>query len=90
MQPTKEINLNPKITVILKELNKNLEEARQKTQAISLRLNDIVTGICLHENLNFEESDINFDQDLTKLIVTPKEKDEGETEVPKKTIRKKL
>lgn len=92
MQPAKEIALNPKLTSLLSDIRNALKETHEKNQMLNTRLNDLLTGVCFNEGLNFEDSDIRFDDGLTKIIVAPKDKSdvESEEEMPvRKTATKR-
>ncbi len=93
MQPTKEITLSPKLSILLLEFRNSLKETHDKNQMLNNRLNDILTGICLNEGILFEEMNIAFNDDMTKIIATPRETIETENveaTPPTKAVKRKL
>lgn len=98
MKPT-EINLSPTVTALLLEIQKESKQLSEKLQTLNSRVNDLITGILLNNNLDLTNGSIKLDPELTKIIVeypeTKNQEQELNTEVlteqtPKKAVKKTL
>lgn len=98
MKPT-EINLSPTVTALLLEIQKESKQLSEKLQTLNSRVNDLITGILLNNNLDLTNGSIKLDPEFTKIIVEyPEAKNQEQelnTEVlteqtPKKAVKKTL
>ena len=88
MTPTKEIKLNPKVTDLLKELSSQLEGLRNNIQSINGRMADLLTGVCLTEQLDLTTQIVELSPDLTTLYVFTEDSVKEEVSAKKATKRK--
>jgi len=90
-KPTREITLNQATINVLNELRNLLKEPQEKINSINARVADLLTGVCLANEIDFTKSGINLSEDLSKLIVFDLPKEEVAPEVTqKKATRKKM
>lgn len=80
--PTKEIKLSKRFQTLIAQLKSILDETSLRNQQATTRLNDLLTAICLNEDVDLEKFDVLFNEDITALRVIPKavENTEQETE----------
>lgn len=90
-KPTREITLNQNIINVLTELRNSLKEPQEKINSVNARVADLLTGVCLANDLDLLKEGITLSEDLTKLIVfNLPEKEEAAEVTPKKATKKKM
>jgi hypothetical protein len=93
MSNIRTIELNEKTLQVLNELREQAKAPQQKLTEINTIFSNILTGVCLSEDVNLQTDKLEFSEDLTKLIITPNEKvgevePSSDTTPPKSKIRK--
>jgi hypothetical protein len=89
---TREIALNQSTINVLNELRNSLKEPQEKINSVNARVADLLTGVCLANDLDLLKEGITLAEDLSKLIVFDLPAKEEATEVtsPKKATKKKM
>jgi hypothetical protein len=89
MSNVRTIELNEKTIKVLNELREQTKAPQQKLNEINSIFTNILTGVCLSENVDLQTEKLEFSEDLTKLFVTPNEKVDEQEEQPSETTSSK-
>lgn len=86
------IVLNENTVAVLNELRTSAMTAQQTINNVNNRMTDILTGVCLSNNLDITKNAIRLSEDLSCLIVEVlpvKDEAKTETPVPRNSIKAK-
>lgn len=92
MENQSTIVLNENTVAVLNELRTSATNAQQTINNVNNRMTDILTGVCLSNNLDIAKHSIRLAEDMSCLIVEvlpTKDEAKTETSIPRNSIKAK-
>jgi len=86
------IQLKPKVSTAIKNIRQEILGLEKQIQEKNNLLSNLITGICLQEDLDLSKISLNLNDECTELTVTeiPQNETEKTEEKPSKAKRAKL
>ena len=81
MEPTKVIKLNANTVSVITELRAQVVTYQQKIAELNKSLTDLLTGVCLSNEVDLNVSGVNISDDLSELRVFPLNKSEDTSDI---------
>lgn len=93
MKPTKTIKLNSKLISVITEfvnnaktLQDSIKEPQERINAINNQLTSMLIALCLSEDVDLNTTKVTLSENMTELLVFPK--DDVEIEIEEKPVKK--
>lgn len=76
MSNVRTIELNEQTVKVLNELREQTKAPQEKIKEINTTFSNIITGICLSNSIDLKTEKLEISEDMSKLIISPNEKEE--------------